>query len=145
MKLKLPIDVPALFKTATELQELAKVPLGIAIYLDDTAPAPLIAHVRSVLSAESPNLRLTVDYLSEGEKPQVKSDNDMAVIVAGDMPGIGQVAEHIRQEGIPVAVVTMEPDQVGEKATAEGHPIPDGDLVYPADLKYQEESGDLRQ
>ena len=57
--------------------------------------------------------------------------DDMAVIVAGDSPRIGEQAAHIRGAGIPVMVATTAPRAVAAAAEAAGWPVPEGDIVAP--------------
>lgn len=70
-------------------------------------------------------------YLDDGALPEPYGADDMAVIVAGESPRIGEAAAHVRGAGIPVMVATASPHAVIAAAEATGFPIPEGDVVAP--------------
>lgn len=128
----LPIDIPALFTEATNIDEARKMPLSVSVYIDDSAPADLIAHVRKAFASELATVRLTLSYLGN-EPASVYPTDDVAVIVAGSSEVVGPSASAIRSAGVPVMVCATQPARVELIAAAQNAPIPDGDLVIPDD------------
>ena len=127
--MKLPIDISAVMKAATHLDEVSDTPLAVSVYLDESAPKDLVAHVRSSYASAHPNARVSITYL-DGPL-STRTEEDMAVIVAGDSVGVGRLAAQIREDGIPVMVVSTSPRKVNQAADQSGFEIPDGDLVFP--------------
>ena len=127
--MQLPIDVKALIDEATNIDTARNTPLSVSVYIDEAAPADLIAHVRSMFASELPTVRLTITYLDDAANPRPL--DDMAVIVAGASEIVGARAAGIRAVGVPVMVATNLPQIVSGLATAEGAPIPEGDLIAP--------------
>ena len=113
----------------TDINAARSVELSTSVYFDAEAPADLVAHVRGVLAATAPSVRMTLSYLDGSFVPH--AGDDMAVIVAGPSKGIGAAAAAVRAAGVPVAVVTLQPTQVDQQAQAIGYAIPDGDLLAP--------------
>ena len=48
--MNLPLDIPALLKAATDIDEARNTPLAVSVYIDETAPGDVVGHVRSALS-----------------------------------------------------------------------------------------------
>lgn len=129
--MQLPVDIPAVLKAATDLEGAAKTPVAVSVYLDDTAPDDLIAHARTAFASAGANARVTIGYLGQDPVTPYPQD-DMAVIVAGTADNVGAQAAHLRAAGIPVMVVTMQPEEVAALAETSGHPMPEHDIVAPA-------------
>lgn len=125
----LPIDLSAVLKAATNTQEEAHAPVAASVYVDGSAPAECIAHVRGLFAAAGENARVSITYMDKGVDPQ--PEDDMAVIVAGLSTQVGAVAEQLRNAGVPVMVATVLPELVAALAHEEAHPIPAGDIVAP--------------
>ena len=106
-------------------------PLAVSVYLDETAPGDMVGHVRSAFASAGARTRVTLGYLDDGALPEPYGADDMAVIVAGESPRIGEAAAHVRGAGIPVMVATASPHAVIAAAEATGFPIPEGDVVAP--------------
>ncbi|MEC4175459.1 hypothetical protein VIN30_03240 [Adlercreutzia sp. R7] len=128
--MNLPIDIPALLRAATDIDAARNTPLAVSVYLDETAPGDVVGHVRSAFASAGARTRVTLGYLGDG-LPEPYGHDDMAVIVAGDSPRIGEAAAHVRNAGIPVMVVTCSPAAVAAAAEEAGYAIPEGDLVAP--------------
>lgn len=128
--MNIPIDIPALLKAATDIDSARSTPLAVSVYIDETAPGDVVGHVRSAFASAGAHTRVTLGYLDDALVEPYGAD-DMAVIVAGDSPFIGEQAAHIRAAGIPVMVATTLPHRVAATAEAAGFPIPEGDLVAP--------------
>ncbi len=128
--MNLPIDIPALLSAATDIDAARNTPLAVSVYLDETAPGDVVGHVRSAFASAGARTRVTLGYLDDGAPEPYQAD-DMAVVVAGGAPFIGEAAAHIRGAGIPVMVVTTQPHGVATTAAASGYAIPEGDLVAP--------------
>lgn len=129
--MNLPIDIPALISAATDIDSARNTPLAVSVYLDETAPGDVVGHVRSAFASAGARTRVTLGYLEEGMLPEPYGADDMAVIVAGASPVIGEAAAHVRNAGVPVMVATTSPRTVREAAEAAGFPIPEGDIVAP--------------
>lgn len=128
--MKLPIDVMAVFQEAMDVDAARSVPLCVSVLLDDTAPADLMAYVRSSFASASPQARVSVNYFTDGSAV-FDPRSDMAVIAAGVTPEAGAIAARIREAGIPVMVATTLPELVSATAREAGYPIPEGDLLSP--------------
>ena len=129
--MNLPLDIPALLKAATDIDEARNTPLAVSVYIDETAPGDVVGHVRSAFASAGAKTRVTIGYLDDNLLAEPYGADDMAVIVAGDSPRIGEQAAHIRGAGIPVMVATTAPRAVAAAAEAAGWPVPEGDIVAP--------------
>lgn len=127
--MQLPVDVKALIDEATNIKSAQETQLSVSVYVDDTAPASLVAHVRSAFASTMPTVRMTLSYLDRTFVPQV--DDDIAIVVAGSSAKVGAAAQAIRAVGVPVMVATLSPSEVAMRAEANGCPIPEGDIVAP--------------
>ena len=139
--MQLPIDVVALFEEATDIEAAGEIPLSVSVYIDDAAPAGLVAHVRNAFASTLPSVRMTVSYLDSGFCPNI--DDDVAVVVAGPSRKIGASAAAIRAVGVPAMVVTTSPAALAKATAAGKHAIPDGDIVAPYDMGEAEEPFEL--
>ncbi len=129
--MQLPINVKEVVDAATGYSQGAEQSVSVSVYLDDTAPADLIAHVRSSFASASPKMRITMSYIAPESFSASESD-DAAVIVAGVSEFVGEAAAAVRAAKTPVMVVTTLPVLVGDLAACMGYPIPEGDIVSPA-------------
>ncbi|WP_302964651.1 YcjF family protein [uncultured Adlercreutzia sp.] len=129
--MNIPLDIPALIRAATDIDSARNTPLAVSVYLDETAPGDVVGHVRSAFASAGARTRVTLGYLDGDELPEPYDADDMAVIVAGASPRIGEAAAHVRGAGIPVMVATTSPHAVTAAAEAAGFPIPEGDVVAP--------------
>lgn len=130
-KFNLPLDVKAVFQAATDVEAARSVPLCVSVMLDETAPADLVAFVRSSFASASPQARVSVNYF-EDNRAVFDPRSDVAVIAAGVTEEVGDIALRLREEGIPVMVVTTLPELVSRTAEARGCAIPEGDLIAPS-------------
>lgn len=128
--MNIPLDIPALLKAATDIDSARTTPLSVSVYIDDTAPGDVVGHVRSAFASAGAHTRVTLGYLGDTLAEPYGAD-DMAVIVAGTSPAIGQQAAHFRSAGIPVMVATTLPQHVAAAAKEAGYAIPEGDIVAP--------------
>ena len=128
--MQLPVDVKALINEATDIKAARSTELSVSVYVDDTAPADLIAHVRGAFASSTPTVRMTLSYLDRSFAPQ--PDDDIAIVVAGDSGKVGAAAKALRAVGVPTMVATLAPEAVGQRAEAGGCAIPDGDIVAPS-------------
>ena len=131
--MQLPIDIGAVLKAAFAVDEARQAPLSVSVYIDDSAPGDLQAHVRQAFASSSPSARVALTYL-DGCSFEPFPGDDMAVIVAGLNDRVGCCAASLRQAGVPVMVATTLPTIVADLATATGYAIPDGDVVAPERL-----------
>ena len=127
--MQLPVDIKALIDEATNIKAAQEVELSVSVYVDDTAPADLVAHVRGAFASSSAAVRMTLSYLDSSFVPQV--DDDIAVIVAGESIKVGAAAKVVRAVNVPVMVATVDPEAVAARAEKAGSAIPDGDIVSP--------------
>ncbi len=125
--MQLPVDLKALLDEMTNVKEARETPVSLSVYLDDEAPAALVAHVRNAFASSSSHVRMTVSYLDDTIAPH--PIDDVAVIVAGRGDVAGKSAAAIRSVGVPVMVVALDPDRVAGEAAAAGEAIPEGDVV----------------
>lgn len=128
--MQLPVDVKAVIDEATNIDEARRTSISVSVYLDDTAPGDVQAHVRQAFASASAHARVSLTYL-DGRPFVPYAGDDMAVIVAGLGDQVGVCAQHVRAVGVPVMVVTTLPELVSDIARASGFPIPDGDVVSP--------------
>lgn len=130
LSMGLPIDIGAVLEEAIDIKSAAETPIAVSVYIDESAPADLAAHVRAAFSSANPQVRVSIIYVNDS-LGLVRSTDDMAVIVAGFGEKVGASAAELRAAGVPVMVVCTCPDLVSEMAQAFGAPVPEGDLVYP--------------
>lgn len=126
----LPIDIGAVLEEAIDIKSAAETPIALSVYIDESAPADLAAHVRAAFSSKNAQVRVSIVYVDD-ELGLVRPTDDMAVLVAGFGEKTGTFAAELRAAGVPVMVVNTCPQLVNEMARAFGEPIPEGDLVYP--------------
>lgn len=132
--MQLPVDPQKLIIEAMRIEEARATPLSVSVYLDSSAPADMLACVRSAFASSLPTVRMTVSYVGEpGAVPHPL--DDFAVIAAGLSEEVGRLARRVRKAGVPVMVVTTLPSLVAEIAEASGCPVPEGDLVSTRTLK----------
>lgn len=129
--MQLPVDVKALIEETTNIKAVRETPLSVSVHIDESAPADLIAHVRSMFASSSPHVRMTISYLDSTFIPH--PTDDFAIIVAGQSKAVGAAAAAIRAVGVPVMVAATSPVEVAALALANGHEIPEGDVVAPSD------------
>ncbi len=127
--MQLPVDIKALLDETTNIKAAHETEIDVSVYIDDTAPADLAAHVRNAFASSLPTVRMTLTYLGPGFIPQ--PTDDIAVIVAGASDGIGGYADSLRAVGVPVMVVAAQAEPVAERAREAGRPIPQHDLIAP--------------
>ncbi len=127
----LPVDIPELLNEVTDLEKARKTALSVSVYIDDSAPADLVAHVRRAFASELATVRLTMGYLGSSAANAYPTD-DIAVIVAGASDVVGPSAAAIRGAGVPCMVCATQPALVELIAAAANAPIPDGDLIVPS-------------
>lgn len=126
------VDVKSLIDEATDYKTAQETQLSVSVYVDETAPASLVAHVRSAFASTRPTVRMTLSYLDRTFMPQ--ADDDIAVVVAGSSAKVGAAAQAIRAIGVPAMVVTLSPTEVNKRAEDSGCPIPEGDIVAPFEV-----------
>lgn len=128
--MQLPVDIKAVVREATNIDEARNTTLSVGMYFDDSAPDDLKAHVRQAFASASPRARVSLSYL--GDRPfSPYAGDDMAVVVAGLDEQVGRYAGELRSVGVPVMVVTSLPSLVTDIAEAQDHAIPHGDVVAP--------------
>ena len=128
---KIPIDISAVLKEVTSIEDALNTPLSVSVYLDPTAPGDVSAFVRSAFASEAANTRLALAYVDDATLATVRPEDDLAVVVAGLGEWVGSLAARVRAAGVPAMVVTTLPSLVREAAAAFGAPVPDGDVVAP--------------
>ncbi len=128
--MQLPVDIKAVIDEAFDIDEARHTALSVSVYLDETAPNDLLAHVRQAFASASPHARVSLTYL-DGRPFTPYANDDMAVIVAGLNEKVGQYAADLRSAGVPAMVATTLPELVGAIAKQQGYPIPQGDVVSP--------------
>lgn len=140
----LPIDIGAVLQEAMHIEAAAETPIAVSIYIDETAPADLAAHVRASYASSRAQVRVNIGYVTD-TLIGLRAEDDMAVLVAGQSSSMGRFAAELRAAGVPTMVVTTSPVQVGDIAHASGTPIPEGDLLAPVRpaRKVQVAEGDL--
>ncbi|MDO4501655.1 MAG: hypothetical protein Q4D06_00580 [Coriobacteriia bacterium] len=127
---RIPLDVKALIEEALHVSAAANEPVSVSVYLDETAPQDVVAHVRNVFASAAVHVRVTLSYLGPSQAPIGASD-DLAVIAAGQGTGVGAFAQQTREQGVPAMVVTTQPSLVARIAEQSGFPIPEGDVISP--------------
>ena len=128
--MQIPVDVKAVFDEATNVENARNIPITVSVLLDDSAPADLIAFVRSSFASASPQARVSINYFCD-ETAAFDPSSDMAVIAAGVTPEVGVIVNRLHQAMIPCMVVTTLPEIVSKTAEACSAPIPEGDLIAP--------------
>ena len=129
--MQLPVDVKALIDEATDIKAAQATELSVSVYVDDTAPADLVAHVRGAFASTAPTVRMALSYLDHSFVPQ--AGDDIAIVVAGESGKVGAAAKALRAANVPTMVVTTSPFAVFERADSMGSTIPEADIVAPDD------------
>ncbi|MEG0324182.1 MAG: hypothetical protein RR619_09310, partial [Raoultibacter sp.] len=128
--MQVPVDVKAVLDEATNVDTARTTPISVSIYIDETAPGDVQAHVRQAFASASPHARVSMMYFPSFPVVAAR-EADMAIIVAGLDEHVGRYAADIRAAGVPVMVVTSLPELVTEIAKASGYPMLKDDLVFP--------------
>ena len=128
--MQLPIDIRALLNEATNIKAARDTNVSVSMYIDEAAPADLIAHVRSVFTSSSKSVRMTMSYLDRSFVPH--EGDDFAIIVADGASLVGPAATALRAMGVPTMVVTTMPEILEGSTGKVGHAIPEGDMVSPS-------------
>ncbi|WP_180326745.1 hypothetical protein [Raoultibacter phocaeensis] len=129
--MQIPVDIKAVIDEATNIDEARATPISVSIYMDETAPGDVQAHVRQAFASASVHARVSTVYFPSF--PVVAAaGSDMAVIVAGLDEHVGKYASEIRAAGVPVMVVTTLPDLAAEIAAESGYPLLEDDTVAPS-------------
>ena len=115
---------------AVSVEAARATPLSVSVYVDETAPGDVAAHVRQAFASASDTARVSLIYLN-GREFAPSSGDDMACIVAGLDENVGAYARACRKAGVPAMVVTTLPQLVGAIAKAAGCAIPEADIVAP--------------
>lgn len=128
--MQLPIDVKAVLDEATNIDEAARTPVSVSLYVDGTCPSDALRTVQNAFEAQAPHARVAYCMLDDALSVPFPGD-DAAVIVAGLDERVGEAAASLRAVGVPTMVVTTLPSLVDEIAKTAGHPIPQGDVIAP--------------
>lgn len=128
--MQLPIDVKAVLDEATNIDEAARTPVSVSLYVDATCPSDALSLVRKAFEVQAPHARVAHCPLDDALRAPYPGD-DAAVVVAGLDERIGEAAVRLRGVGVPTMIVTTLPSLVIEIAEAAGHPIPQGDVIAP--------------
>lgn len=126
--MQLPIDIKAVVDEATNIEEAAKTPVSVTVYVDASSTEDLLALVHRAFDTAAAHARVTYRSLLDALSVPYPGD-DAAVVVAGLHEQVGEAAATLRAVGVPAMVATTLPALVGEIAQAAGHPIPQGDVV----------------
>lgn len=127
--MQLPVDVKALVDEMTNVSAARETPLAVSVYIDETAPADLAAHIRNVFASSSEQVRMTVSYI--GNEFIARPTDDVAIVVAGETGLAGRQAAEVRAVGVPAMVVTLKPGRIGRVSQGAGDAVPEGDIVAP--------------
>ena len=127
--MQLPVDVKALFEEITDVKAVQDVPLAVSVYIGETAPADLAAHVRNVFASSNGHVRMTVTYI--GDEFNAHPTDDFAVIVAGETGNAGEQAAKVRAVGVPVMVATLNAERTNRLSQDSANAVPHGDIVSP--------------
>ena len=128
--MQLPIDVKAVLDEATNIDEAARTPVSVSLYVDGTCPSDALRAVQGAFEAQAPHARVAYCMLDDALSVPFPGD-DAAVIVAGLDERVGEAAASLRAVGVPTMVVTTLPSLGDEIAKTAGHPIPQGDVIAP--------------
>ena len=128
--MQLPVDIGAVLEEAVNVEAARAVPISVSVYVDETAPGDVAAHVRQAFASASETARVSLIYL-DGRDFAPYAGDDMACIVAGLDERVGACAAACRAAGVPTMVATTLPQLVAAIAKASGSPVPEADIVAP--------------
>ena len=60
--MKLPVDIPAVFSAAIDIDRASSIPVSVNILIDESASPDFQVFVRAGFNSESPNSRVMVSY-----------------------------------------------------------------------------------
>ena len=93
--MQLPVDIGALLEEVVSVEAARATPLSVSVYVDETAPGDVAAHVRQAFASASDTARVSLIYL-DGREFAPSSGDDMACIVAGLDENVGAYARACR-------------------------------------------------
>ena len=126
--MQLPIDVKAVLDEATNIDEAARTPVSVSVYVDDSCTGDVLMLVQRAFETQAAHARVVQAPLDDALRIPYGGD-DAAVIVAGFDERVGEAAASLRSVGVPTMVATTLPSLVTDIAKAQGHPIPTGDVI----------------
>ena len=103
---KMPVDVKKLFEAVSQVGEERGLPINVDLVIDPTAPQALLDCMLSTFIDTATDAHVEAVVL-EGVVPELALPCDLAVIVGGQSPLLGDVASAGRSRGIPSVVVVQ--------------------------------------
>lgn len=128
--MKLPVDIPAVITAAIDIERASGIPVSVNILIDESVSPDFQAFVRAGFNSTSPNSRVWVSYFPT-QTPDPTLACDVTIIAAGSSESVGSIAASYRDNGTPVLVVAEKGEEVLDVAQAQGHPLPEQDVVFP--------------
>jgi uncharacterized protein (DUF697 family) len=130
MKLKMPVDVRALYDAGKRLKEDRERQVRIAVLVELDAPEALVEAARVELHPKSANGIVDVSVIEPGQVPRVRSQTDAVVVLVGSGANISPVLADLRERAIPTAVIAIREER-GAFARLIGHP--ENDVLVGSD------------
>lgn len=122
---KLPIDVPALLKTGSNLLEQRDLPVCVAVLVEIDTPDALIDAVREGFRPRTSKALVDVEVMEPGTIVRVDSSADVVVVLVGSgSVDVVMTLADLRRRCVPTVAVALR-DQVGELPRLIEHPVDD--------------------
>lgn len=129
--MQMPLNIGEVLKAAADTDAARMMPISVEIFFDDECGEGLREFVSDAFTAHAPKARVYAqDY--PRRKPELDFDTDLAVLVAGTSKNTGALCDHIREDGVPVMIVTLMPEIVTELAERNRHALLPEDVIAPA-------------
>lgn len=129
--MQMPLNIGEVLKAAADTDAARMMPISVEVFFDEECGEDLRDFVSGAFATSAPKARVFMqDY--PRRKPELDFDTDLAVLVAGTSKNTGALCDHIREDGVPVMVVTLMPDTVIDIANANHHPLLAEDVIAPA-------------
>lgn len=127
----LPINVPDLLRSSSQISAEREKPLRIVIVVDPDAPDGLIDVVRDRFRPNTSNVRLQVEVAEPSVQTKLRDTTDVVIAVVGTgRTGIATTLAEARERAIPALAMGVA-DHIGVVAEAARHPY--ADCVYAPD------------
>lgn len=119
--MNIPFDIKELLDTGRDTDARRKEEIRTAVFVDESADRALVEKMRESFTPHLASGLLHVSVFSD-ELPVVSTESDIALIVAGSSPIIGELHERLRRAGVPARTVTM--DMPALKASTQSAYVP---------------------
>jgi uncharacterized protein (DUF697 family) len=129
----LPINVPDLLRSSSQITAEREKPLRIVIVVDPDAPDELIDSVRDRFKPNTSNVRMQIEVAEPGVRIAIRDTSDVVIAVIGTgRSGIASTLAEARERAIPALAVGVA-ESVADISEYAAHPYADTVAAPEAD------------